>query len=300
MPISKRLFILSAALTPLALAQPEPAPARPNRSLPASQPAQHAPDAPVSGEAPDGVGEIQTADDLLIALETADADLASLSAGLRWFQTFALAGDMQVRTGQLSYLVQPRGDGDRPPRRAFAITFDEKAVGGRVPAPERIDYVFDGEWFLERLHEDRQTFKRQVVPPGQVADPLRIGEGPFPIPVGQKRDEILSRFTAELVDPVEDLDPRLHEFVQEGAGTYSLMLTPHDELVEDQTWRHVRIWYDRDTLQPRLAWTINAADDESYVQLINVERNGEIDDAVFSTDVPTEEGWISHITAWES
>ena len=68
--------------------------------------------------------------------------------------------------------------------------------------------------------------------------------------------------------------------------------------MEDSTWRGIRIWYDKATLQPRLAWTINAAQDESYVQLINVKRDVEIDERVFDTQPPRAEGWEVFITPW--
>ncbi len=284
MPRAARLYILAGLLATTAIAQPGP-------GRPAAAPDQPEP------AASDVRAPIETADDLLIALETVDADLHSLTTDIRWAQTFSLAGDEQLRTGHLSYRVTPPDDQGLPPQRAFAVEFSQKWVGARIASPERIDYVFDGEWFLERIHADHQAFKRQVVPPGQRADPLRIGEGPFPIPVGQKRDEILARFTAELIDPVADLDPRLVEFVQDGAGTFALELVPHPDLVEDTTWRRIRIWYDRDTLEPRLAWTINAAEDESYVQLLNIKRDVEIDEGVFSTSVPME-GWELFVTPW--
>ena len=247
---------------------------------------------------PIDITAIGTADDLLVALETADADLESLTTDVRWAQFFALAGDMQVRTGTIAYRATPTGEG-QPPRRAFAITFTEKWVGDRIAPAERIDYIFDGEWFLERIWADHQAFKRQVVPPGRIADPLRIGEGPFPIPVGQRREEILSRFEAELVDPIENIDDRLVSFVEAGDGTWCLSLTPHPHLVEDTTWRQIRVWYSKADLTPILAWTINAAEDESYIQLINVERGAAVDDAAFRTSVEDDEQWDVFITPWQ-
>lgn len=247
---------------------------------------------------PIDITAIETADDLLVALETADADLESLTTDVRWAQFFALAGDMKVRTGTIAYRATPGTEG-QPPRRAFAITFTEKWVGDRIAPPERIDYIFDGEWFLERIWSDHQAFKRQVVPPGRVADPLRIGEGPFPIPVGQRREEILSRFEAELVDPIESIDDRLVSFVEGGEGTWCLSLTPHPHLLEDTTWRRIRVWYSKADLTPILAWTINAAEDESYIQLINVERGAEVEDAAFRTSVDDDEEWDVFITPWQ-
>lgn len=282
-----------AGMAALVWAQPSESTGRPE--VPRERPAA-GPDAVAPGA---DAREIQNADDLLLALETADAGMSSLRTDVLWAQTFAIAGDMQMRWGTLTYWVdEPAGEG-LPPRRAFAVEFNQKQVGDRRPAPERIDYVFDGEWFLERIHADHQAFKRQVVPPGQQADPLRIGEGPFPVPVGQKREEILARFTAELINPVGQIDPRLVTFVQRGAGTYALELVPHPDLVEDSTWRTIRIWYDKETLEPRLAWTINAAEDESYVQLLNVERDIDVDQAVFDTSDPGA-GWETFITPWNA
>lgn len=267
---------------------------QPTRATVPARPAAAPAAAPQPREA---IHDIETADDLLLALESVDDGLRTLTTDILWAQTFALAGDMQLRWGRLFYRVDPPASEDLPPRRAFAIEFTRKQVGDRVMADDRVDYVFDGEWFLERVHADRQGFKRQVVPPGEVADPLRVGRGPFPIPVGQKREEILERFTAELVDPLQDLDERLVAFVSAGAGTYALDLTPLPAMARDISWRSIRVWYDRDTLEPRLAWTINAADDESYIQLLNIERDPRIDDAVFSTTVPTT-GWELFVTPW--
>lgn len=266
------------------------APAQP-AARPAPQPREEAPVAPA--QAP----EIATAQDLLLALEHADADLTTLTADIVWVQTFALAGDTQIREGRLAY-SSAAGQEGQPPRRAFAIRFERKEVGDRIPTPEQIDYIFDGEWFLEKIHADRQAFRRQVVAPGRIADPLRIGEGPFPIPVGQRAQEITDRFAASLVDPLADLDPRLMPFIDTDPGAYCLELVPHPELMEDNTWRRIRIWYERGTLQPTLAWTINAADDESYVLLLNTDRRARVDPAEFSTAVPRE-GWEVHITEWQ-
>ena len=40
-----------------------------------------------------------------------------------------------------------------------------------------------GEWFVEKLGNDKQMFKRAIIAPGEKIDPLRIGEGPFPLPI---------------------------------------------------------------------------------------------------------------------
>src|SRR5262245_30412700 len=115
MPLLLPLISTFAALSLLAVAQPaaqppgQPAPAQPDPSQPAPQPVEvQTPPIEIKVRDPKSVpgapavpGRINTADDLLLALENADADLRSLSADLRYDRTFEIAGDRQVREGKL-------------------------------------------------------------------------------------------------------------------------------------------------------------------------------------------------------
>ena len=63
-------------------------------------------------------GQIKTADDLLDALETADKDLVSLTAQVKFDRTFEIQGDRQTRIGKLWFLTDKpaeagAGGGDR-------------------------------------------------------------------------------------------------------------------------------------------------------------------------------------------
>ena len=78
------------------------------------------------------------------------------------------------------------------------MTFDTLIVADRRESIGQ-HYAFDGQWVVEKTPADKQFTKRQVVPPGEDFDPLRIGEGPFPVPVGQRKADILDRFDAEIL-----------------------------------------------------------------------------------------------------
>ncbi|HUO37797.1 MAG TPA: hypothetical protein VMU34_08140, partial [Mycobacterium sp.] len=68
-------------------------------------------------------------------------------------------------------------------------------------------FLFDGEWLTER-NDTAQTIKKtQIARKGEKKDPFQIGSGPFPLPFGQKRDDILRHFKVELV-PFDLGDPR--------------------------------------------------------------------------------------------
>lgn len=244
-------------------------------------------------------GEIETADDLLAALETAGNDVRTLSAVVSYIKTFDIQGDTQKRTGTLAFVSSPPEGASEAAAsfdRRFAITFEELELdnGRRVEDAstgylER--YIFDGEWLAEVRPFDKQFVRRQVVAPGDKWDPLRLGEGPFPIPIQQRRADILERFDAKLLDGLEGVESR---GVRAVAGKcYQLRLTPRAEANEKKL-REVLVWYQKDTLLPRMAKTISQAGDESFVLLKDLLTNEDavISEAELTTEPPQErDGW---------
>lgn len=244
----------------------------------------------------EAVPSFATVDELLAALETADAGLETLTARINYRKFFAIQSDEQERRGRLYFRTEPAAEG-KAPRRQFAVTFDELIVGTRR---ERIEqhYAFDGQWVVEKTPADKQFTKRQVVPPGESFDPLKIGEGPFPVPIGQKRAEILDRFDATLADPTEGLDDQnLVMFV----GLFDLVqlhLKPKFGTAESEDFESIRIWYEpTGRMLPLIAKTVTPVGDESLVVLTEPAVNEAISEAVFATDVPpADEGWHVHIS----
>lgn len=237
--------------------------------------------------------EITNADELLTALQTVGEDIHRLSAKVRYIKTFAIQGDTQRRDGTLMFVSEPGPDGQAPTRR-FAITFDRYEIGGRLEDPSTgflEKYIFDGEWLAEVHPLDKEFVRRQIVPPGERWDPLRLGEGPFPIPIQQDRAEILSRFDAELLDGLDGVDePALRGIA---GKCYQLLLTPRADAGQ-QDLRFIRVWYEKDNLLPRMARTMSTADDESFVLLGDIKLNGDaqVDEAEISTEPPTDRtGW---------
>ena len=186
-------FAIAAMAGAAACAQEPPAPAAPV----AAQPAAAQP------------GEFASADDLLKAMERADENLTSLTADIRYDRTFELQGDRQVRTGKLYFVSggKPGAEGAPATERRFAVAFKDLLVGDTF-REEPKSYTFDGQWLVEKYPKENPPLfiKRQVVPPGQKFDPLRIGEGPFPLPIGQKAADIRQRFDVQLLPAAAGLD----------------------------------------------------------------------------------------------
>ncbi len=263
-----------------------------------------------------GQPSIGTVDDLLDALETADAQLERVSSSVFLIKDFALAGDQEVRSGSLWYRrlkVEP-GQGEAQeaePKsvKQFKVRFDQTNTAGVVDQNPR-EYIFDGEWLVEKFINDKQFIKRQMVAPGEHWDPLRLGEGPFPVPIGQRRADILREFVAELsADPAEGLDhPRLIEQAQQ---SHQLVLRPRPELEATADYEIVRIWYDRQTLLPRMIRALDFTGDVSTVVLRDMLINADVqvsiaeldvkfDDQFDTTPPPVGSGWDVSVEPWRS
>jgi hypothetical protein len=224
-------------------------------------------------------GEVRTAEELLSALERADQGLVSLTADVLYDKVQSLMGDRQTRFGRLAFVNDAAAAGMSGEGRKFAINFD-RLVAGDVERPAGQTYVFDGEWLLERDAVERLIVKTRLVAPGEQFDPLAVGRGPLPIPIGQKKAEILSRYDARLVDVEEGLavegvpDAEVEQLRAFVAGCVQVRLTPRAERAEEDELTDVRLWYRRTSSGrwlPRLARAVNTAGDVSTVQLINVE-----------------------------
>lgn len=259
-------------------------------------PAQPAAVAPAVAEKADR--SFANADELLVGLETADKDVKTLEADVKYMRGFGSIegnsredrhGKVYFRADYAPKVSGPSGEKEAKPRRVFTVDFTELYVNEQKRDEPRV-YVFDGEWLLEKDVKAKQVTRRRVVPPGETADPLKIGSGPFPIPIGQKKDDILNRFTATLLPPTDGFDPKempdgVNDWVQ-------LKLVPKKGTDEARDFQEVRLWYQKKDLLPRLARTTNVDGGTTEVFLVSPRTNVPIPDATFDTSPPPAgSGW---------
>ena len=281
-------MLTPALLVAVALVQPsEPAAAVSPPASAAAVPAV-AERAPLPPDEP--TGDFSSAGELLARLETAGADLRTFTADIQYSKTFAAiqGGDQQVRRGKLYYEVRPGGAAkDAAPIKVFSVIFDTLIVDGAVRPTQR-HFIFNGTHLIERDLTEKQFLKRRVVKPGDRIDPLRLGEGPFPLPIGQKKAEILARFDARLLSDRTGWDGPMPKPLE---GTVQLYLVPKPGTPEARDFDEVRIWYRTSDLLPRFARTSTPAGAQSEVLLINLAANTKLDAKVFDAEPPAEPGW---------
>lgn len=265
-------------------------------------PAAERPAAPVVEKAAPPAYADATA--LLTQLEAGDQGLTALQAEILLHRSFALEGDEQTRWGMLYFrqIENPENPLGRALRQ-FAVRFDKVMIDRRLEDKEQ-RFIFDGVWLAEINPEEKRFNKRQVVAHGENFDPLKIGEGPLPIPIGQKKEDILSRFVAELRPVTEGIDDGTdrkqadawRKFV---SGSVQLKLTPK-AAGEDEDFTEIRLWYkpalkqegiEDGRLMPRMSRTVNRAGDVTTVQLVGIAINFPIDGGFFNAEAPKERGW---------
>ncbi len=244
---------------------------------------------------------IETAEDLLKLIEDAEGRFRTLTAEVLFDQVKGVDADRRKRFGKI-WFEDGRVQTPPGPRR-FAVRFDRVQFGSRIQ-DEVQEYIFDGQWMVERRPAEKQIIKQQVARPGETLDPLRLGEGRFPLPIGQKAAAIRARYAVEMLVPEAGLEaheekelPALLKFV---AGTHQLKLVPVAGLIDTEELKEIRLWYRTEmgsdgltNLLPRLARTVNRAGDVTIVQMINVVLNAPVPPEVLSTAVP--EGWDAQV-----
>lgn len=213
-----------------------------------------------------------TLDDLLNRLEKADADLRTLTAKVVYDRSYFLQGDRHTRVGDIAFRSEPAPNPNDPPRRGFVLTFDKLFVDG-LEKPEGTSWIFDGEWLVEKRATDKTFQKRRIALPGENFDPFRVGNdnAMIPLPIGQRKADILKQFKAEVVPTLQTLEDEPN-FAESVKDAYQLHLKP---LVrsESQAFIDIRLWYAKGSLLPLMSRAVNTAGDVSIVQLVGTRLN---------------------------
>jgi len=177
-------------------------------------------------------GEVEK---LLDKLQAAGVKYTALSAEVEYVEEEVLFADRTAYTGKVYYQKDPAAKG---PAR-FRIHFDT-AKQGRVKTKEDRDYVFltnaKGQWFITRNARTKQFSEYHVAPPGASVDPLKLGKGPFPVPFGQDKADVLKLFEASTRKRTSK-DPK---------GTSYLKLIPRPKAKADLKVRKIEIWVNAD------------------------------------------------------
>lgn len=217
-------------------------PAKPAAEPPKAEP----PKAPVAGPVLPTSGDAEV-DTLLDKLEAKGDEIKGLSCKLRYnYITVDPVESSQVKTGDLKYL-KPTGTNING---MFKIHFTELSADG-VKSKHEEQIAFDGNWLIERNDKARTIIRREVVKKGQTINPFELGKGPFPMPFGQKRADMLQHFKIKKVASAAGDPP----------NTVKLHCEPHPHSNMASRYRQVQMLVDKGNNLPVKMLCERLADD---------------------------------------
>jgi len=152
-----------------------------------------------------------------------------LHARLSWRQEYVVdePGEAVTKCGEIWYQ-------QAEPVARFLIHFNEWRRGGeKRKLDER--HLFDGCWYVEVQSQTKTVQRREVRRPDDPGDPYKVGEGAFPLPFGQKKEDILREFEVALLSPADDDPP----------NTDHLRLTPRAGTRTGREYKELEFWVDR-------------------------------------------------------
>ena len=256
----------SAPVKPVAAVTPTPpsAPATPG----ASTTSPSAPPIPAPSPAPAPAPRFPDADALLTAVERTSDSLRDFRANITLETTDDVTGDTERRLGQLVF-VQEEG---KPATRRFAVVF-EKFIDGSGRMDERpVRYIYADGWLTEADFKQRTLVRRQLARAGEQYDPLKPGEGPVPLPIGQRRADVLARFDASLATA-----PDSTLLLKSARPMVGVRLKPKPGMA-DRDLVEASVWYDAQSLVP-VGVEAQRKSGRTVVALRDATMNGGIDDA---------------------
>ncbi len=172
------------------------------------------------------------------------ARVEDVVAAVVWRQRYAVdrEEDADTKHGTLWF-------SKRAPTPKFKVAFDKKIVRGRRYDMDE-QHLFDGRWYVELDNRVKTITRREVRREAGSGDPYKLGEGPFPLPFGQQREDIVAEFVVEFIEPDASKDPD---------NTDHLKLTPREGSKTGERYGVVHFWVLRNGPSAGLPIQVRAA-----------------------------------------
>ena len=174
-------------------------------------------------------------DPVLQQLDQVGKSLHDFTARVKLIETDNTLLNETIRAGTVWFQKRPDGSARIRVLLDRRLSEDQKRA-----TPEKIEYLLDGAWLVDRNYQTKTEVRRQVLKPGQKMDLFKLGEGPFPMPIGQDPQDVHRLFDVKSIPPAKD-DP---------AGTVHLQLIPRPNTDLSRKTDKIDVWVDQKTHMP--------------------------------------------------
>jgi outer membrane lipoprotein-sorting protein len=214
--------------------------------------------------------EKPTVDQVLTALQSRGQNFNDFTADVKLADSDPITARESTRSGKVYF--QRKADGDARIR----VTFETyKASGPAIQ--QRQDWLLADGVLTDQNFQTKLQVSRQVLKPGQKLNPLKLGEGPFPLPIGQSPQEAQKMFAVKVM-PADKDDP---------ANTVHVELTPKPGTRFASRFETIDVWVNRgDGFTPRIQTTDKGGGTIHTTDLTNVKINTGLKDADFKLAEP--------------
>lgn len=230
-----------------------------------------------------GLSPASSLDDILDTLDARGDELKDFNAKVSLATTDDVTGNETTLVGNMWMQRLPDGDA------RLHVLFDRKVVNDK-PREEKMEYLLSKGMLIDRDYGQRVEVQRQVLKPGQKMDLLKLGEGPFPLPLGQDKKDVHEMFEVKKFDPAKD-DP---------AGTIHVQLTPRKDTQFARKFSTIDFWVDPASRMPvKIVTSDPNGTTTRTTTLTNVQVNSGIGDNEFALPPIDEGNWRRHQEAYE-
>ena len=252
-----------------------------------------APVAPVVPAAQTESAAQESVDAILDGMEAQGRTMKDFTASASMEKFESLTDEREIRRGRV-VVVGPSGA-----QRHIAIIFDETIDSSGRGSTDSRRFIYSAGWLTEFDLARKQAIRRQLARAGEVFDPLRVGEGAFPVPLGQPKADVLREFTAT-VAPLPDapffksLTPPSSDAKDVAAAStlVALRLVPRAGTPMARDTAAIVMVLERPLLAPRAVEVEAVNGDRTRVLLRNGTLNAGLEEwARALLEAPSTEGW---------
>jgi len=213
-------------------------------------------------------------DDVLDRLEARGKAAKAIETNITY--TYVTAGPiegMEEREDKIGTLQYEQAGESK-----FLIRFDKKISAGVVNKDKEY-YAFDGAWLTERNDRAKTVVRREIVRQGENVDLFDLDRGPFPVPFGRSRAEMLRHF--------EIRRQSFHVGDQKKPIVLRCLPRPATDLAN--RYRFVDLEIDPELYMPTSIVCQRVADDNRIeVRFSSIKEKDAIDPSQFEVSIPKE------------
>ena len=251
-----------------------PASTLPPSTMPSTMPSADPGTSPASPRTTAATGLDMSSDDLLDAMDRVGKGLRTLKATVQMSGRDETTGNGESRNGEI--VLARASDGDTRAR----VRFNDHVVNKRRYI-ERSEFLLAGDQLVQRdygrdgdTNAKKKETQRQVRKPGEKTDLLKLGEGPFPLPIGQPCEQVKDQFTVTRLP-----DDAKHP------GLIVLELRPRESSRLSRKFESITVEVDPTDALPRVIETVEPEGAVvNTTVLTDVKLNADVTDADFTLE----------------